>query len=102
MEQNSEDALGSRRMPMKCKIHSGEVERARVSSARAPGKRSCFAEYRLEKYHSLLNSTLLQKKLQCLLHVAFCIEVQIFQFRFDFIDFAFRIAESAECQHRFF
>src|SRR5690606_11654429 len=39
MKQNSEDAQGSRRMPTKCKIHSGEVQRARVSSARAPGSR---------------------------------------------------------------
>ncbi|RAZ79023.1 hypothetical protein DP120_05255 [Planococcus halotolerans] len=70
MKQNSEDALGSRRMPTKCKIHSGEVQRERVSLARAKSwpqparpalcdeasaamqehgfwQASCFAEYRL-------------------------------------------------------
>ncbi len=36
MEQNNEDALGSKRS---AEIHSDEVQRDRVSSARAPGKR---------------------------------------------------------------
>ena len=39
MEQNSEDAQGFRRS---AEIHSGEVERARVSSARAPRQAKLF------------------------------------------------------------
>src|SRR5690606_19380483 len=50
MEQNSEDAMGTKRS---AEIHSGEVKRVRVSSVRAPRQASCFAEYRFLKITEL-------------------------------------------------
>ncbi|OHX55603.1 hypothetical protein BB776_05475 [Planococcus salinarum] len=50
MEQNSEDAMGTKRS---AEIHSGEVKRAELAQREPPGKRSCFAEYRLLRITNL-------------------------------------------------
>ena len=49
MEQNSEDAWGTKRS---AEIHSGV--QPELAQRKPPGKRSCFAEYLLEQ---IINST---------------------------------------------
>ena len=49
MEQNSEDAQGTKRS---AEIHSGEVKRVRVSSARAPRQAKLFCGISVSNFSS--------------------------------------------------